>query len=38
MVFGGPLHRKTFRYSTWKQAEEGHKVIVKQVKQKIKAK
>jgi len=28
MVFGGPLHEMTQRYTTWEQAEAGHKFIL----------
>ena len=33
MVFGGELDQKQERYSTWEEAEAGHKAMVKQVKQ-----
>ena len=32
MVFGGPLDGSQHRYSTWEEAEEGHKKMVKTVK------
>lgn len=32
MVFGGPLDQEQVRYSTWNEAEAGHKAIVKRVK------
>ncbi len=31
MVFEGKLHGEQERYCTWKEAEEGHKVMVKRV-------
>lgn len=31
-VFGGPLDSHTFRYSTWEEAEAGHKKAVELVK------
>jgi hypothetical protein len=31
-VFGGPLDSYTARYSTWEEAETGHKQIVEHVK------
>jgi hypothetical protein len=31
-VFGGPLDGYTDRYSTWEEAEAGHKAIVEHVK------
>jgi len=33
MVFGGEWDQETDRYSTWKEAENGHKKMVKKVKQ-----
>ena len=32
MVFGGPLDMDMERYTTWKQAEDGHKRMVERVK------
>lgn len=32
MVFGGPLSDECVRYSTWEEAEAGHKVMVERVK------
>jgi len=31
MVFGGPLDQEMNRYTTWEEAERGHKVMVKKV-------
>lgn len=31
MVFGGPLSDETDRYSTWDEAESGHKKMVERV-------
>lgn len=35
MVFGGILDGKMERYSTWQEAEEGHKCWVEKVKAKL---
>ena len=35
MVFGGPLDQDQEHYSTWDQAEEGHKRMVEKVRQAI---
>lgn len=32
MVFGGPLDQEQDRYSTWEQAEAGHREMVKRVR------
>lgn len=32
MVFGGPLDQEQDRYTTWEQAEAGHKLMVERVK------
>lgn len=32
MVFGGPLDQEQERYSTWDEAEAGHKAMVERVK------
>jgi hypothetical protein len=32
MIFGGPLHGEMWRYSTWDDAEAGHKMAVKKVR------
>uniref|UniRef100_A0A6M3JHR5 Uncharacterized protein n=1 Tax=viral metagenome TaxID=1070528 RepID=A0A6M3JHR5_9ZZZZ len=32
MVFGGPLDQEQDRYTTWEQAEEGHKDMVERVR------
>ncbi len=32
MIFGGECDGKMWRYSTWEEAEEGHKKAVEQVK------
>lgn len=32
MVFGGPLDQEQDRYSTWEEAESGHKTMVERVK------
>ena len=32
MVFGGELDQKQERYSTWEEAEIGHKIMIKKVK------
>ena len=32
MIFGGSLDQEMRRYSTWKEAEAGHKKMVEQVK------
>src|SRR5204863_9223826 len=32
MVFGGPLAGEQERYSTWEQAEAGHKLMVEKVR------
>ena len=32
MVFGGKLDDETVRYTTWEEAEEGHKKMVEKVK------
>lgn len=37
MVFGGPMHDETDRYSTWEDAEDGHRRMVERVKNAIKA-
>ena len=34
MVFGGELDQEMVRYTTWQEAEAGHKVMVKRVKRK----
>jgi len=34
MVFGGPQDQKMDRYSTWEEAEEGHKKMLKKQKEK----
>ena len=31
MVFGGPLDGEQERYSTWNEAEAGHKLMVERV-------
>ena len=36
MVFGGELDQEMDRYSTYEEAEKGHKFMVKRVKEKIK--
>uniref|UniRef100_A0A6H1ZQK1 Uncharacterized protein n=1 Tax=viral metagenome TaxID=1070528 RepID=A0A6H1ZQK1_9ZZZZ len=33
MIFGGELDREQHRYSTWEQAEAGHKAMIERVKQ-----
>ena len=33
MVFGGELDQEMDRYSTWEEAEEGHKTMIEKVKQ-----
>ncbi|HXM32269.1 MAG TPA: hypothetical protein VN921_01355 [Chthoniobacterales bacterium] len=33
MVFGGELDEEQVRYSTWKEAEAGHKEMVRRVKE-----
>ena len=33
MVFGGELDQEQERYSTWEEAEEGHKIMIEKVKQ-----
>jgi len=33
MVFGGPLNNEEERYSTWKEAEEGHEEMVHRVRE-----
>ena len=33
MVFGGELDQEMDRYSTWEEAEEGHKAMMEKVKQ-----
>ncbi len=33
MVFGGKLDQEMDRYSTWKEAEEGHAAMVKKVEE-----
>ncbi len=33
MVFGGSLDQEQERYSTWEDAEEGHKRMIERVKQ-----
>jgi hypothetical protein len=38
MVFGGPLHGEMDRYSSWDDAETGHKMMVKRVLTVMKAK
>lgn len=32
MVFGGPLDQEMARYTTWEEAEEGHKIMVDRAK------
>jgi hypothetical protein len=32
MIFGGPLDFHRQRYSTWEEAEEGHKAMVAKVR------
>jgi hypothetical protein len=32
MVFGGPLDQEQERYTTWDEAEAGHKTMVEKVK------
>lgn len=32
MVFGGPMDEEMARYSTWEEAEAGHKEMVQEVK------
>lgn len=32
MVFGGPFDQEMARYSTWDEAEAGHKKMVKRIK------
>lgn len=36
MVFGGLLNEEMGRYSTWEQAEEGHKDMVNRVREALK--
>lgn len=31
MVFGGEMDQETYRYSTWEEAEQGHKEICKKI-------
>jgi hypothetical protein len=31
MIFDGPLDRETWRYSSWDDAEIGHRMAVKKV-------
>jgi hypothetical protein len=38
MVFGGRLHHARYRYHTWEQAEEGHRLVVDLVEASQKAK
>jgi hypothetical protein len=33
MVFGGELDQEQVRYSTWEQAEVGHRAMVKRVRE-----
>ena len=33
MVFGGPLDEEMDRYTTWDEAEAGHKAMVKRVQE-----
>lgn len=35
MVFGGPLDSEQERYYTWAEAEQGHKEMVKRVKESL---
>ena len=35
MVFGGSLDQEQDRYTTWEEAEAGHKAMVKRVKEAI---
>lgn len=35
MVFGGELAEETNRYSTWREAEQGHKAICQKVRERI---
>lgn len=35
MVFGGPLDEYRRRYSTWDEAEEGHRQILKRVRMEV---
>lgn len=30
MVFGGPLHHEQYRYSTWDEAEAGHRLLTQE--------
>lgn len=32
LIFGGPCDGGMWRYSTWKEAEDGHRVAVEKVK------
>lgn len=33
MIFGGKLDQEMDRYSTWEEAEAGHKIMIEKVKQ-----
>ena len=33
MVFGGPMDQEQARYTTWEEAETGHKAMVDRVKE-----
>ncbi len=35
MIFGGNLDQKQDRYSTWEQAEQGHKHLVEKAKARL---
>lgn len=35
MIFGGPLHHYTWRYSSWDDADVGHKMAVKRAREAI---
>ena len=37
MCFGGPLDEAQDRYSTWQEAEEGHKAMIAQVRAAMRA-
>ena len=35
MVFGGELDQEMVRYTTWQEAETGHKMMVERVKERL---
>ena len=37
MIFGGPLDQQMWRYSTWDDAETGHKMAVAKARKKTPA-